>query len=380
MCSLNIEKVGGIPNQMNQVEIVESEAMGALAQLNRAEIDVQIRTAKQYPRQISKVQNDVLSLATIDEETAGSCFFALPRGGKTITGPSVRMAEIVVSCYGNLRAAWRPVHVDRVNGIVTCQGMCHDLEKNVATTIEKTRQVQKRKGADHFNEDMITLAINACGAIAYRDAIYKVVPMALVKPLFKQIQEAARGKGTLDQRVERILKRLIEMGEADGIKQKDMEARILAVVGAGKRSDIDLTSLDVLIGMGTSVGDGEIRLKDAFPDPKVQHRPDAFESPAGSKSDASGSEESDSKPSGKSGAASDEAKRPEAQEKAKEELPVVEEPTKKEEPADTPVGGEDSEAEPPQDKKAQNAKPNSAKNPNSAARTLFDDDEKGGAS
>ena len=42
-------------------------------------------------------------MATIDAEVAGSCFYKLSRGGKTIEGPSVRLAEIVASAWGNLK-------------------------------------------------------------------------------------------------------------------------------------------------------------------------------------------------------------------------------------------------------------------------------------
>src|SRR5689334_11587126 len=86
------------------MELVEPSAMEAI---QRAEIDVQIATAKRYPRQLSLVKSHMMSFATLDQETAEACFYNLPRGGKNIQGPSVRLAEIAVSCYGNLRAGSR---------------------------------------------------------------------------------------------------------------------------------------------------------------------------------------------------------------------------------------------------------------------------------
>ena len=44
-----------------------------------AELDVQISTAKAYPRSIAKFQKDALTFATVDEETAGSMFYVLPK-------------------------------------------------------------------------------------------------------------------------------------------------------------------------------------------------------------------------------------------------------------------------------------------------------------
>lgn len=245
-----------------ELEILENNS--SIESLNRSEIDMQISTARKYPRQLSQVRDKVLTLATMDDETARACFFSLPTGGKTISGESVRLAEILVSCYGNIRAAWRPISIDRKNGVVTCQGVCHDLESNASTSLEKSRQVQKKRGATTYDEHMITLATNACGAIAYRDAVFKVVPKALIKPILGRIKEAARGKGTLDQKVDGVIKRLIQIAEESGEKGKDLEKRILSVVGASKREDIDLARLDTLIGLGTAIADGEARFADLF--------------------------------------------------------------------------------------------------------------------
>ena len=113
------------------------------------------------------------------------------------------------------------------------------------------------------------LAINAGCSIVLRDAIFKVVPKAMFKAIMPGIKDAARGKGTLDQKVARIVDFLIKMGAESNINAKDMEKRVLASVEATKRADIDLNKLDLLIGMGTSVKDGEARLSDVFPDPKL---------------------------------------------------------------------------------------------------------------
>lgn len=64
-------------------------------QLSRAEVDQKIATARAYPRQVTKAIQNIMTLATLDEETAEECSYALPRGKKPIVGPSARFAEIV---------------------------------------------------------------------------------------------------------------------------------------------------------------------------------------------------------------------------------------------------------------------------------------------
>src|SRR5262245_41350484 len=123
------------------LEVIQTGS-AALEQLQRAEIDVQIATAKKYPRHIATVKQSMLGFATLDEETARGCFYTLPRGGKAIQGPSVRLAEIAVSCYKNIRVASRIIEsvTDGSSPHVTVQAVCTDIENNITVAIEKRRR------------------------------------------------------------------------------------------------------------------------------------------------------------------------------------------------------------------------------------------------
>lgn len=244
-----------------ETKIVESTA--AIESIERAQIDMQISTARRYPRTLSKVKADMLSFATLDEETASGCFYTLPRGGKVIQGPSVRLAEIAISCYTNLRAGSRCVSVQSTgdNPHVIVQSICHDLEKNVAITIEKRRRITKKKSKPAPDEDDINLAVNACASIALRDATFKVIPLALIKPVYEQAKLVAIGKATsLGEKRSKIIDRLKQMGAT--------LPNILAVVGARTVEDIDAEKLGELIGLGTALKEGETTIEEAFPNPK----------------------------------------------------------------------------------------------------------------
>jgi hypothetical protein len=237
-------------------------ASEALESIERASIDMQISTAKKYPRTLSKVKADMLSFATLDEETASACFYTLPRGGKAIQGPSVRLAEIAVSSYGNLRAGSRVIatmtHGD--NPHVVVQAVAHDLEKNTAITIEKRRRiVGKKRNEGRVDEDDINLACNACSAIAFRDAVFKIIPQALIKPVYEQAKKVAVGDvKSLTVTRSKVVDRLKQMGVS--------EARILNVVGARKAEDITQDKLEILIGLGTAIRDGDATIEEAFPE------------------------------------------------------------------------------------------------------------------
>lgn len=239
-------------------EVVQPSAVEAIT---RGEIDIAISTARRYPRQLAAVKQSMMSFATLDEETAASCFYTLPRGGKTIQGPSVRLAEIALSCYGNLRAAARVINTvtSGENPHVMIQAVAFDLEKNISISIEKRRRIigKKSKGG-MIDEDDINLATNACSAIAFRDAVFKVVPLALIKPVFEAARKVAVGDAkTLSDRRAKCIDTFAKMGV-----QKDAVLRRLE-----KKSveDIDLADIELMIGLHNAIREGEVKVDEAFP-------------------------------------------------------------------------------------------------------------------
>src|SRR5437867_1005932 len=57
--------------------IQQTEAsIDAISPLMRAEIDIQISTAKRYPRSIRRFQQEAQSMACLDEDTAAECMYS----------------------------------------------------------------------------------------------------------------------------------------------------------------------------------------------------------------------------------------------------------------------------------------------------------------
>ena len=168
-----------------QIQIIDS------TELIKSEIDIQIATAKQYPRDVSLALKKIKEYATIDVETAEDCFYALRRGGDLIDGPSVRLAEIFANCWGNLRIQTRIVGNDGRK--ITANGMCHDLETNVAVSFDVDRRITDKNGRT-YSEDLQVVTGNAASSIAFRNAIFKVIPKAITNKITKEIEEFAFGK------------------------------------------------------------------------------------------------------------------------------------------------------------------------------------------
>lgn len=238
-------------NNEYQIEIVQDNALSTII---KAEIDTQISTAKAYPRSLTLFLQKAMSMATVTEEIAASCSYSLPRGGKSLDGPSVRLAEIICASYGNIRAGARVIAND--GKFITAQGICHDLETNYSSTIEVKRRITDKSGKT-FNEDMQAVTGNAACAIAYRNAVFKVVPAALAQEVYEKAREVA--KGTAETLVARRNK-AVDYFKSLGVK----EAQICTVLEIKKIEDIDLDKLSILTGMKSAIKNGESTVKDLF--------------------------------------------------------------------------------------------------------------------
>lgn len=242
----------------NEVQIISSTE--SLMAINKAEIDVQIATAKQYPRNVAQVLNNIETLACLDEETAGSCFYMLRRQGKVIEGPTVRMAEIIASSWGNIRVSSRIIGND--GKMITAQGVCHDLQSNYASSSEVKRRITDKYGKT-YNEDMQVVTGNAACAIAMRNAVFKVVPMALIKKVIAKAKKVSIGESmTLEQQRQNMLAYFEKLGVDN--------QHIFDYLSVTKVDEIDVDMVIELRGTANAIKEGTTTVQETFfPKPAV---------------------------------------------------------------------------------------------------------------
>jgi hypothetical protein len=181
---MNLENYEVLPVEAQDVQIVQVDAV------ERANVDSQVATAKRYPRDIRRSIDNSVVMATMNQETAQSCSYALPRGGRPITGPSVHLAKIIVSNWGNIRTEAKVVQI--TDKQVISRGTCWDLETNVASAFEVRRSIIGKNG-QRFSDDMITVTGNAANSIAYRNAVFSVIPKAITDRVYYAAQKFITG-------------------------------------------------------------------------------------------------------------------------------------------------------------------------------------------
>lgn len=240
-------------SELENYEVVQVEAqqIQQMDAIEKANVDIQVATAKAYPRNLRMCIDNSIIVATMDMETAQSCGYALPRGGKPITGPSVHLAKIIVSNYGNMRTEAKVVQI--TDKQVISRGTAWDLQNNVASAFEVRRSICGKDGK-RFSDDMITVTGNAANAIAYRNAVFAVIPKAITDRVYKAAQQYITGDlSSEDKLLQRRDKALKFFAEEYGIKEDE----VIKLCGKQTIKQIREEEIAILIGIQQSLKDGD---------------------------------------------------------------------------------------------------------------------------
>lgn len=242
---MSLENYEVLPVEDKGVQIVQIDA------LERASVDSQVATAKQYPRNIKRSIDNSIVMATMNEETAQSCGYALPRGGKPITGPSVHLAKIIASNWGNMRTEAKVIQI--TDKQIISRGTAWDLETNVASAFEVRRSIVNSKG-QRFSDDMITVTGNAANSIAYRNAVFSVVPKAVTDKVYKSAQKFITGDLSDE---EKLIKKRADAINYFNDEWGITEEQVIKLCGKQTANQIKGGEIALLLGIAQSLKDGD---------------------------------------------------------------------------------------------------------------------------
>lgn len=244
-------------NNNNETETVSEVSASVIYEQDKAQLDVQISTAKAFPRNIKRCVDNAIALVTMDKETAETCTYSVPRGGKAITGPSTHLAKILFQVWGNMRVASKIVQIDDKH--TTSESVAFDLENNVAWKAEVKRSIVGKHG--RFNDDMITVTGNAANSISSRNAIFAVIPKSVVNKVYNAAKQTITGDISDKNKLIAKRKEVVEgLMNTCNVKLE----QVLSVVGKASLDFITPDDIVVLVGVGTAIKLGDITIENAF--------------------------------------------------------------------------------------------------------------------
>jgi hypothetical protein len=268
-------KMAEIKKDGEGMELLTSDlsANNVVEQMARGEMESQIDQALRYPRSLEKFKQRATAMACLDEETAASCLYRRPVGKdegkmKYAEGMSIRMAEIVGACYGNLRVY--ATLISQTERQVIARGMAIDLEANFASSSEVVESTVGANGRP-YSERMRTVTAKAALAKARRDATFQVVPRALATPVESEVRKLLHGDSkSLETRRAAV---------GGWIKTLGIEpARVYNALGVVGLADLGLNEMETLTGLRTALKDNETSIDEAFP-PIVDEKKETSDKP-----------------------------------------------------------------------------------------------------
>lgn len=260
---------------MSDFDLIETEEAVRVNNLqiyqqDKAAIDMQIATAKAYPRNLKRCIENAVTIATLDKETAESCTYAISKGGKTIKGPSVNLAKIVAQSLGNMRIENRVVGFDKTH--VTCEAICFDLETNFAIRTQIKKSIVGNSGT--YSEDMKVITGNAGNSIALRNAIFAVVPKNIINKVYEAAKQVITGDVSTETKLV-ALRTTVFNGLKEVYHDKKLtDEEICKSVGKEAISNINKDDLVVLIGYQNALKEGEQQFETVFRPQAQRTRPE----------------------------------------------------------------------------------------------------------
>ncbi|WP_213022808.1 hypothetical protein [Brevibacillus reuszeri] len=168
----------------------EQRSVNAQAMTGRQaqEVQMMLFAAKQFPRDVNAAYANIMKACTrkILAETA---MYEYPRGGQKVSGPSIRLAEILAQNWGNIDSG--VIELEQKNGESTVMAYAWDLETNTRQTKTFTvKHERKAKGSISKLDDprdIYEMTANQ-GARRVRACILGVIPGDIVEAAIRQCE------------------------------------------------------------------------------------------------------------------------------------------------------------------------------------------------
>lgn len=253
--TIQMKNVPQIPLDRINQGTVAIEASRAVA-----EAQGKLYIAKRFPR------NEVAAYAKAMEACqrpamALKAFYSFPRGVKTVKGPTIRFAEELARCWGNIDYGIKELSQD--DGKSEMQAYAWDLETNAQSVQNFTNPHQREQG-----KKMVTLTSqrdiyenNANMATRrLRSRILAILPAWFVDDAIKECEATIAGDNETPL-IDRVKKMVVQFARF-GVSQEMIERRLKR-----KADSMTVEDFTEYIGIFNALKGGESKVSDWFEAP-----------------------------------------------------------------------------------------------------------------
>lgn len=227
-----------------------------------AEAQGKLVIAKRFPR------DEVAAFAKAMEACqrpamAEKAFYSFPRGGQKVEGPTIRFAEELARCWGNIDYGIKELSQD--DGKSEMQAYAWDLETNAQSVQNFTnphqREVGKKMQTLTSQRDIYENNANMATR-RLRSRILAILPSWFVEECITECKRTIAGNNDTPL-IDRVKKMVLQFAKL-GVTQEQIEARL--------KRKIDTMTIDDFtdyIGIYNAIKNGESKVADWFEAEKV---------------------------------------------------------------------------------------------------------------
>jgi hypothetical protein len=230
------------------VKIAESKAV--------AQIQASMIMAKRDPRNENQAYMDIIE-ACKRPSLADQAVYAFPRGGKMVTGASIRLAEVLAQKYGNMHIEINITNQD--NDKTEAMATAIDLQTNyvVSQGFSVPHQRTTKKGVQKLTDERdIREMVQNIGSRILRGCILRVIPGDITEAAIAQCEKT---QATSDVPIKEQIRNMVVAFDAMGVKVEHLEKRL------GHKLDATIGAEIVsLKGIYKSLKDGMANREDFF--------------------------------------------------------------------------------------------------------------------
>lgn len=221
-----------------------------------AEAQGQLILAKRFPRDLNAAYAELMDACKMPA-MANVAFYALPRGGKTISGPSVRLAEEIARVYGNFEYGHR--ELSRTAGKSEIEVYAWDKQTNnrsirqitVMHTIDTKDGQRPLRDQKEIDDKIANVASKQI-----RGRILAMMPKWMVEAAINECRATLAGSNSEPIGVR--VRRMTQAFATFGVNVDHLERRL-----GHKLDDVTLDELVDLTGIYNAIKEGE-RASDFF--------------------------------------------------------------------------------------------------------------------
>lgn len=217
------------------VPTAQSSMTSAVAEQMKvvAEIQGQIMLARQFPRDVVEATDKILN-ECMRPAMAEQAVYSYARGGSSISGPSIRLAEVLARHFGNLKTGWKIISETPKSSEI--QVYCWDLETNVINemiiTVPKERHTRAGKTLLTDPRDIYENNSNQASR-RLRAVILKAVPGDITEAAVKQCDETLKASIDITPGyIKNVLGGFAELGVNRDMIEKKIQRSVEALLPA----------------------------------------------------------------------------------------------------------------------------------------------------